>query len=147
MTAVKVRSASGGRPALASMAEEGDDDTLSPGRGSRSTSGVKTLDHVGVLLDDASPLQLQGGSQRLVVRAWWRIDQVERLDARTAGVMPVHLLDLLRNERSDFPACTQGAEVGERHLAFLGPLLHVLVVDHDEARQVRPAIADHDGVG
>ena len=41
----------------------------------------------------------------------------------------------------------QAGEIGEGHSVVLGELLDVLVIDHDEAGEIWPLVADHHRIG
>src|ERR1700730_5250949 len=135
---------------------------LSEGRGLRSfavfkplqtsrTSCHRPLAIHGVYLDGIAlvheiPLQLHGRRQFLFLRRQLALDQEELLDGFDAGEIGVHRLDLALDQILDLGCPAQAGVIGEGNVLVLREFFDILVVDHDKAGEVRPLVADHDGV-
>src|SRR4029079_6567259 len=108
---------------------------------------VHAVDDILVFAIDERPLQLHRGRQLLVLRRQQLLDEPELLDRLHPRELLVDALDLAPDEVLDFPGAAQRGEIGEGHAALLRELRHRLVVDHDQAREELPLIADDHRVG
>ena len=93
------------------------------------------------------PLQLHGRRQFLVLGCQLSLDQIEFLNGLDPRQFGVDRLDLALDQFLDLRCPAQACIVGEGDGVVLGELLDVLLIDHDEASQIGPLVADHDGVG
>src|SRR3954466_13296596 len=108
---------------------------------------IHGVDLDGVTLVHETALQLHGRRQFLVLRRELTFDQIELLDGLDAGEVDVDRLDLALDQVLDLGSPTQARVVGEGNIVVLRELLDILLVDHEQAGQVRPFVADHDGIG
>ena len=58
----------------------------------------------------------------------------------------IHLIDFRLNELSDFCGLRQALVVGKANVVRLRVLLHVVMVHHDDGREIRQAVAHNDGI-
>src|SRR6266571_4764020 len=117
-----------------------------PRSGEGSSGAVHGLDLGTVLLVDELALELHGRRQFVVLGGELPLDQVKPLDRLDAREIDVDLLDLAPDQVAHLARAAQAGVIGERDGGVLGEFFHVLLVDHDEAGEIRPAVADHDGV-
>jgi len=91
--------------------------------------------------------QLHGRRQFLVSGVSWRSIRKELLDGLDPREIGVHRLDLALDQSWISAARHRLGIIGEGDVVVLGELLDILVIDHDKAGQIRPLVADHDGIG
>src|SRR6185369_3315975 len=108
---------------------------------------IHGVDLGGVAFVHEAALQLHGRRQLLVLGRELAFDQVELLDGFDAREVDVDRLDLALDQVLDFLRAAQAGVVGEGNVLVLRELLDILLVDHDQTRQIRPLVADDHGVG
>src|SRR5882672_1572647 len=113
----------------------------------RSLAAIHGFDLGGVTLVHETPLQLHGRRQFLVLGRQLALDQEELLDGLDAGEVDIDRLDLALDQILDLRRPAQAGIIGKGNVMVLSELLNILHVDHDKAGQIRPLVADHDGVG
>jgi len=82
------------------------------------------------------------GVSFLVLGRELALDQEELLDGFDAGEIDVDRLDLALDQILDLRRPAQARIIGEGNVVVLGELLDILLIDHDEAGEVRPLVAD-----
>src|SRR5436309_6943004 len=109
--------------------------------------GVHGLDHVLVLSVDERALELHRRRELLVLRGEDLLDQPELLDGLDPRQLPIDAVDLAPDQALDLLSAAERGEVRERYVALLRELGDGLVVDHHQAGQELPLVADDHGVG
>src|SRR5690242_9766710 len=105
---------------------------------------IHRVDLASVALVHEIALQLHGRRQLLVLRRELPLDQHELLDGFDAGEIGIHRLDLAPDQILDLGRAAQAGVIGEGNVVVLRELLDVLMIDHDEAGEIGPLVADHD---
>src|SRR5258708_3831802 len=108
---------------------------------------IHGVDFRGVTLVHEAALQLHGRRQFLVLGRQLALDQEEALDGLDPREIDVDRLDLALDQILDFGRAAQAGIVGEGNVVVLRELLDILLIDHDQTRQVRPLVADDNGIG
>src|SRR5664279_2115829 len=107
---------------------------------------IHGIDFDGITLVHEIPLQLHGRGQFLVLRRQLPFDQEEFLDGFDPRKIGVDRLDLALDQILDLGCSAQAGVIGKGDVVVLGKFFDILLVDHDEAGEVRPLVADHHGV-
>src|SRR6478736_5784105 len=107
---------------------------------------IHRVDLGGITLVHEAALQLHGRRQLLVLRSELAFDQIESLDGLDAGEIRIDPLDLAPDQVLDLRRAAQAGIIGERDVVVLREFLDILLVDHHEAGEVWPLVADHYGI-
>src|SRR5712671_3080519 len=107
---------------------------------------IHGLDLGRVTLVHEAALQLHGRRQLLILGRQLPLDQEEFLDGLDPREIDVDRLDLALDQILDRRGPAQARIIGEGNVVVLRKFLDILLVDHDEAGEIRPLVADHDRV-
>ena len=91
--------------------------------------------------------ELHGRREFLVFGGQLVFQQEEFLDLLNPRKLLVHPVNLALDQCLHLGRARERRVVTERHIAVLGKLLHVFLVNHDDDGEVRALVANHHGIG
>src|SRR3954453_22781730 len=104
---------------------------------------IHGVDLDGITLVHETALQLHGRRQFLVLRRELTFDQIELLDGFDAREVDVDRLDLAMDQVLDLGRAAKAGVIGKGNVVVLGVFFDILLIDHEQTRQIRPLVADH----
>src|SRR4051794_20482763 len=107
---------------------------------------IHRVDFGGITLVHEAALQLHGRRQLLVLRSELAFDQIESLDGLDAGEIGIDRFDLAPDQVLDLRRATEAGIIRKGDVVVLREFLDILLVDHHEAGEVWPLVADHHGI-